>query len=217
MSDRPRGAAGRKAASRKVTVKAGRKTVKAAGKPPAKTPVAKTSTAKALPLKVDVILEDPAWLTALAPADEAVLTRRLRLWARRALAIAVADRWKGSSVGLDCCVVLSSDAKVRRLNRDYRGKDKPTNVLSFAALDGGKPPRSQAWPLGDIILALGTCRKEARAQGKNLDQHLAHLVIHGVLHLLGYDHEMAAEAERMEGLEIAALQRLGIDNPYVTM
>ncbi|HWU00927.1 MAG TPA: rRNA maturation RNase YbeY, partial [Terriglobales bacterium] len=73
------------------------------------------------------------------------------------------------------------------------------------------------WPLGDIILALGTCRKEARAQRKSLEQHLAHLVIHGVLHLLGYDHDMDAEAERMEGLEIAALKRLGIDNPYVTM
>jgi probable rRNA maturation factor len=216
MSDRPRSGAGRKTAAKKAPAKTaraktGRKAVKAAAKPAPKT----------LPLKVDVILEDPAWLKALAPAgegaDEALLARRLRLWARRALAIAVADRWKGSSVGLDCCVVLSSDAKVRRLNRDYRGKDKPTNVLSFAALDGGKPPRNVAWPLGDIILALGTCRKEARAQEKSLVQHLAHLVIHGVLHLLGYDHEAEAEAERMEGLEIAALKRLGIDNPYVTI
>jgi|GEM_PF-23071 len=216
MSDRPRSGAGRKTAAKKAPAKTaraktGRKTVKAAVKPAPKT----------LPLKVDVVLEDPAWLKALAltgeGADAALLARRLRLWARRALAIAAADRWKGSSVGLDCCVVLSSDAKVRRLNRDYRGKDKPTNVLSFAALDGGKPPRNQAWPLGDIILALGTCRKEARTQRKSLEQHLAHLVIHGVLHLLGYDHEAEAEAERMEGLEIAALKRLGIDNPYVTM
>ena len=220
MSDRPRGGAGRKAATKKVPAraarkKAGRKPVKAAAKPAPKAAAAKSLPLK-LPLKVDIILEDPAWLKALALADEKLLMRRLRLWARRALAIALADRWKGSAVGLDCCVVLSSDAKVRQLNRDYRGKDKPTNVLSFAALDGGKPPRNAAWPLGDIILALGTCRKEARAQDKTLEQHLAHLVIHGVLHLLGYDHEVEAEAERMEGLEIAALKRLGIDNPYVT-
>jgi probable rRNA maturation factor len=214
MSDRPRSGAGRKTAAKKASAETSRRVVKPAVK---NAVVKKMTAAKTLPLKVDVILEDPAWLKALALADEALLARRLRLWARRALAIALADRWKGSTVGLDCCVVLSSDAKVRQLNRDYRGKDKPTNVLSFAALDSGKPPRNQVWPLGDIILALGTCRKEARGQGKTLERHLAHLVIHGVLHLLGYDHEMEAEAERMEGLEIAALGRLGIDNPYVTM
>jgi probable rRNA maturation factor len=215
MSDRPRSGAGRKTAAKKLPAKPGRKAVKAAAKSPAKPAAAKSPLPK-VPLKVDIILEDPAWLKALALTDERLLTRRLRLWARRALGVALADRWKGSSVGLDCCVVLSSDAQVRRLNRDYRGKDKPTNVLSFAALDSGKPPRNLAWPLGDIILALGTCRKEAREQGKVLERHLAHLVIHGVLHLMGYDHEVEAEAERMEGLEIAALQRLGIDNPYLT-
>lgn len=195
-SDRPRSGASRRAAVKKS----------ATGKP----------AAKSLPLKVDVIIEAPAWLAALA-MEEAILTRRLRAAARRALATALADRWRGSAVGLDCCLVLSSDAKVRRLNRDYRGKDKPTNVLSFAALDGGRPPRNQPWSLGDIILALETCRKEARGQGKSLERHLLHLVIHGVLHLLGYDHEADAQAERMEGLEISALKRLGIDNPYLTM
>lgn len=205
MGDRPRSRAAQGAARR----------TSATAKPVA-TKV-RGAKAKTLPLKVDVLIEEPAWLKALALADEAQLVRRLRVAARRALAVALADSWRGSTVSLDCCLVLSSDAKVRRLNRDYRGKDKPTNVLSFAALDGGKPPRSQAWPLGDIILALTTCRKEARQQGKELEQHLTHLVIHGVLHLLGYDHEVDADAERMEALEIAALKRLGIGNPYLTM
>lgn len=165
------------------------------------------------------MIEEPAWLDALSlddPAldDPAVLTRRLRAAARRALATAFADKWRGSTLGFDCCLVLGHDRQVRRLNRDYRGKDKPTNVLSFAALDGGTPPRGEIWSLGDVVLALGVCRKEAKAQGKSLEQHLMHLVIHGVLHLLGYDHEADDEAERMEGLEIAALKRLGIGNPY---
>lgn len=213
MSDRPRRAAAAPAAAKPTRPPAGRR--KAAAKSTAAKEAA--GSAKAPSLKIDVIVENAGWLKALALADEASLARRLRSVARRALAAAWADRWRGSAVGLDCCLVLSSDARVRRLNRDYRGKDKPTNVLSFAALDGGRPPRSQPWSLGDVILALDTCRREARAQGKSLDRHLAHLVIHGVLHLLGYDHEADAEAERMEGLEIAALKRLGIDNPYLTM
>jgi len=233
MSDRPRRAAAKRAASRKPAGKvigkvigkvAGRTGGKLSGKaarktaaPAAKALAAKALVAKAPPLKIDLIVEDAGWLKALALPDEASLARRLRAAARRAVAVALADRWRGSAVGLDCCLVLGSDARVRGLNRDYRGKDKPTNVLSFAALDGGRPPRNQPWSLGDVILALGTCRKEARAQGKSLEQHLLHLVIHGVLHLLGYDHEADAEAERMEGLEIAALKRLGIDNPYLTM
>jgi len=210
MSDRSRSGQ-RTASGRNKTAPKTARTA-ASRKSAPKKPAAK----KTLPLKIDLIIDAPAWLTALK-LEEAVLARRLRTAARRALSVALADRWKGSNRGLDCCLVLSSDAKVKRLNRDYRGKDKPTNVLSFAALDGGVPPRTEVWPLGDVILALGVCRQEARVQGKSLEQHLLHLVIHGVLHLLGYDHEVDAEAEHMEGLEITALKRLGVDNPYVTM
>jgi len=216
MKDRPRSGPGTTSAGGK----AGAGRIKAPG---AKAVVAKKAPAQKIPakkvpaFKVDILLEEPGWLDALSLDDPAALTRRIRSAARRALAVAFADRWRGSSVGFDCCLVLSNDRNVRRLNRDYRNKDKPTNVLSFAALDGGMPSRREIWPLGDIILALGVCRKEAKAQRKSLDQHLMHLVIHGVLHLLGYDHEDDDEAERMEGLEIAALQRLGIDNPYLTV
>lgn len=104
-------------------------------------------------------------------------------------------------------VVLSDDAEVQGLNRDYRAKDKPTNVLSF--------PDGEHGHLGDIILAYETVAREAIDQGKDFKNHMVHLVVHGVLHLLGYDHELGeAEAEDMEAREIAILYGLGIANPY---
>lgn len=110
-------------------------------------------------------------------------------------------------------VVFTDDAAIRVLNARWRGMDKPTNVLSFPATswDGtGDPPRL----LGDIVLALETIRREAAEQGKTFDNHLAHLVIHGFLHLAGFDHEADAEAERMEAVERRALARLAIPDPY---
>jgi probable rRNA maturation factor len=165
---------------------------------------------RAAALRIAVVIEDDGWAAELPEASAL-----LRKAARRAMAQARQDGWQGSSKAHEFCIVLSNDRHVRQLNRDYRHKDKPTNVLSFAALDGGMPDRDTAWHLGDVILALGVVRKEAAKQGKPLEQHLTHLVIHGVLHLLGYDHEEEAEAERMEALEIAALKRLGIGNPYI--
>ncbi len=102
-------------------------------------------------------------------------------------------------------LVLSDDAQVRVLNRNYRNRDRPTNVLSFP----------QAGPLlGDIVLARETVAREARDKGASFEAHLTHLIIHGWLHLQGFDHETDAEASEMEAIEIAALARLGIDNPY---
>ena len=102
-------------------------------------------------------------------------------------------------------LVLSDDARVRDLNRDYRNKDKATNVLSF--------PQNGSL-LGDIILARETVDREARAKNISFEAHLAHLIIHGWLHLQGYDHETDAAAKDMEAIEIVALAKLGIDNPY---
>jgi probable rRNA maturation factor len=100
---------------------------------------------------------------------------------------------------------LADDALQRRLNRDFRGRDKSANVLSFE----GAPAS-----LGDVVLALETVASEAESQGKSLADHVAHLVVHGVLHLMGYEHRTSAQARRMERLEIAILAGLGIADPY---
>lgn len=123
----------------------------------------------------------------------------------------------GATGPAEIAITLSDDAEVRVLNRDWRGKDKPTNVLSFPGLEGAMAnllPPDAPRPLGDIILAFETCRGEAADQGKSLADHTRHLVVHGVLHLLGFDHEDEAEAEEMEALETAILAGLGIADPY---
>lgn len=109
---------------------------------------------------------------------------------------------------LNLTLLLTDDESVRELNRDFRQKDAPTNVLSFPA-----PPNPEH-SLGDIALAFGVCAREAAEQGKPLAHHLQHLVIHGVLHLLGFDHIGDDEAEVMEDLERAVLAGLGVPDPY---
>lgn len=113
-------------------------------------------------------------------------------------------------------VVLANDQFVQTLNAAYRGKDKPTNVLSFAQHDDmdGLSTAQGAHMLGDIVLAYETVRDEAAAQGKTLHDHLMHLIVHGLLHLLGYDHENDDDAKTMEQKEIQILALQGIKNPY---
>jgi probable rRNA maturation factor len=110
-------------------------------------------------------------------------------------------------------IVLGDDALIQGLNRQWRGQDKPTNVLSFAALSASPPPGAPHL-LGDVVLAFETLAAEAAAQDKPLADHLRHLVVHGVLHLLGFDHAAADEAERMEALETAVLAGFGVPDPY---
>ena len=108
----------------------------------------------------------------------------------------------------DVTILLADDATVRDLNARFRGKDASTNVLSFPAPETARPH------LGDIALAHGACAREAVEQGKLLADHLSHLVVHGVLHLLGYDHQADAPAEVMEAMERDILLKLGVADPY---
>ena len=110
---------------------------------------------------------------------------------------------------------LADDAEQRRLNRDWRGIDRPTNVLAFPGWEPGAPlPAGAPWLLGDVSLAYETVAREAQQQGKSFSDHFRHLVVHGVLHLLGYDHATEAEAKQMEALETSILAGLGVADPY---
>ena len=151
---------------------------------------------------ITVRVEDPGWRTrSVDPA-------RIRSAARLALARGLAQKWAQNESGYDLTVLLANDGRLRELNARFRGKDSPTNVLSFPAFgsDGGY--------LGDVALALGVAAREAAAAGKRLSDHAVHLTVHGVLHLLGYDHVEAREAKSMESVETAVLHELGISNPY---
>jgi probable rRNA maturation factor len=140
--------------------------------------------------------------------------RRVKAWAPRARDIAI---WAGAAIGRRAAggelgVSVVGAAESRRLNARYRGKDKPTNVLSFSPAYA--PASRGPCLLGDLVICAQVVRTEAREQGKPLQAHWAHLVVHGALHLVGYDHEREAEARRMERREVAVLRRLGFANPY---
>ena len=124
--------------------------------------------------------------------------------------VALGRRAGGREMGLR----VVGPAESRRLNSRFRGKDKPTNVLSFPVASLPGAPVGEARPLGDLVICPQVLRMEAREQQKTLRAHWAHLVVHGVLHLIGYDHEREAEASRMERREISVLRRLGFANPY---
>ena len=154
-----------------------------------------------IPVEIDLSVEAGDW------PDEAALT----LLVDRAVLAAFAET--GAAGPSELSIVFSDDAHIRTLNAGWRGKDKATNVLSFPAFPfprGGKLPPM----LGDIVLAAETVAREATLEDKPFENHITHLVIHGLLHLLGYDHETDAEAEEMEAIERAALARLAIPDPY---
>jgi len=140
---------------------------------------------------ITLLIEDPKWRSHRG------LTARLTKAAQAARRSA---RLKGAFT-----VLLANDKKLRALNYGFRGKDKPTNVLSFPGNNGYA---------GDIAIAYGIASKEAKAAAKSLADHATHLVVHGVLHLAGYDHERPKDASVMEPLEVKILKRLGIADPY---
>lgn len=155
-------------------------------------------------LMVEVFAPCPSWRRA-CPDAEALAGEA----ARRAL------RREAAPDGAAVDITLADDDTQRALNRDWRGKDAPTNVLAFPAADPAVPPPPGApLLLGDIVLAFETVEQEAAQQGKPLANHLRHLVVHGVLHLLGQDHIDDRDAAAMEAREIAILAELGVPNPY---
>ena len=151
---------------------------------------------------VEIVTEAPGW-EALGDAEEI---------ARRSVGAALSQVARPYNPDAELSVVLADDARVRELNRTWRGKDSATNVLSFPAAEDDEIETAPL--LGDIILAFETVADEARRDGKSLADHFAHLVVHGTLHLFGFDHMTEAEAEEMENAERAALATLGIDDPY---
>jgi probable rRNA maturation factor len=150
-----------------------------------------------MPADIDIEIEDEAWTAALPDAE--ALARK----AAEAALDGFEDAGEGGVV-----ILLTDDAAVADLNIRFRDKAGPTNVLSFPA------PENPEGSLGDIALAWGVCAREAAEQGKPIAHHLQHLVAHGVLHLLGYDHLADDEAEEMEALERRILASLDVPDPY---
>lgn len=154
-------------------------------------------------IEIDILAEAEGWASL---PDAAPLAQR----AVRAALAEAADLEDG--VDFELSVTLTDDVRIRDLNSRWRGKDKPTNVLSFPAAD--VPDDVTPVPLGDVILAWETVRAEAEDEGKALADHFTHLVVHGTLHLIGFDHETEAEAQEMEDTERRILADLGIADPY---
>ncbi|HEX3972436.1 MAG TPA: rRNA maturation RNase YbeY [Stellaceae bacterium] len=159
-------------------------------------------TAEPPGIAIDLSIASAAWKRALPTAASI---------ARKAAVAALAQ--SGKKIGAaELSLVLADDATVQELNARWRGKDAPTNVLAFASDE----PAAKGQPvlLGDVVLAYQTVAREAKEQKKRLADHLRHLVIHGVLHLLGYDHIKPTPAKRMEALETRILASLGVSDPY---
>lgn len=148
--------------------------------------------------RIDVVVEAPRWKK----------TRGLPLRLKRAAALALERSGKAPRAAT-LTILLTDDARLRALNSAFRRKNKATNVLSFPAA-----PNAENY-LGDVALAHGVTSAEARESGKRVGDHAVHLAVHGVLHLLGYDHVTQRQAKRMEPLETAILAELGIADPYV--
>jgi probable rRNA maturation factor len=157
---------------------------------------------------IDILVDSPLWKTQ----------RGLKAVLQRAIGEAAA---MAATSGGELAIVLTDDSAIRALNRDWRGKDQPTNVLSFPACDTlpasrrAGAQRGRVRLLVDIVIAYETMAREALAEHRPFRHHLAHLAVHGFLHLVGHDHAADAEADAMEALEIAVLARLDVPNPYL--
>lgn len=150
---------------------------------------------------IDIRIAAGQWRRQLPGAEALIRDSAVSAW-----------RAGGGRGDVEISVLLADDETVRRLNARHRGRDNATNVLSFPV--DSAPDAPAAALLGDVVLACETIAAEAQAQGKSLADHARHLVVHGVLHLMGYDHEDDASAEAMERLEVSVLAGFGVANPY---
>ena len=155
------------------------------------------------PVAIDILVEAGDW-----PPDD-----KLARVADEAVAAVAAELGLSGANASEVSIVFTDDASIQKLNAEWRGKDRPTNVLSFPAFQiavgASLPPM-----LGDIVLASETVAREAALEARPLAHHISHLIVHGFLHLVGHDHEIEAEAESMEAIERRALARLAIPDPY---
>lgn len=160
-------------------------------------------------LKVALRIDAAAWKNELPDVRKLVKTAASAAW----LAGNTGD-FRLPVRSAEVSVLLADDVAIHALNKTYRGIDRPTNVLSFAALDDADEPIVDPLLLGDIVVAFETTKREAEEQKISMADHLFHLIVHGVLHLIGYDHMTDADAAEMEELEIEILARNGMENPY---
>lgn len=154
-------------------------------------------------ISIDISVDGGGW----PPEDD------LFALAQRSFAAAKAAAGLRHPEGAELSLLFTGDARMQEINRDWRSQDKPTNVLSFPGQDM-QPGEIAGAILGDVVLSWETVEREAALEGKSIESHLTHLIVHGILHLFGYDHEDEAQAAQMEGAERRALQELGIDDPY---
>jgi len=154
-------------------------------------------------LSVDIDVKEPLWEKELPTVQRDITT----------VSQIVYNACDLPTRSAEISIVLADDIFIQDLNQRYRGKDKPTNVLSFPATDDPQEA-TEHMILGDVIISYQTLQRESEEQSKTMEAHMVHMLVHGILHLIGYDHQDSQEAEKMEALEVGLLKEMGYANPY---
>lgn len=165
---------------------------------------------------IDIAVNDSRWDDSVDTLESDISDACLNVYEKAAFKLDAPEGDLRPDIG----IVFTDDATIRTLNHDYRGKDVPTNVLSFSNLEGPDDPallvEGESYHLGDIVLAYETIHREAANADKTLRDHVLHLIIHGFLHLIGYDHDTDARAQEMEDIEVRICDEMHVKNPYLS-